>query len=358
MFKYIFLFLLSISPLFGDKIERFLQNEMTNKKIPGMAVVVIQDGKSKFYHRGHAELVSRRPVKEDTLFELASITKVFTSTAVAFEVQSGRMDLKESVANYVPYLKNRESPEIKKVTLLQLLTHTGSLPRRMPPAEANKKTLRNDVLHYLTEWKPSRPVGTKYAYSNLGFGLVGYALEGERGESLAEIYQDLILEPLGMHSTSLELSRTLSDRYAFGYNKTGKRVNPVAYTLTPGSGALRSTSRDMEKFLAANMGLRGPENLLKAMKFARLARFKVNDKLSMGLAWQITSLEGSDLIDKNGGLTGSSSYIGFMPDKNVGVVILMNKAKTDSTKMGRALIKLIVSQAAAAKLSTSPTVGQ
>lgn len=354
MFK-LLIFIALFSSLSADRVERFFSKEMNQKNIPGVAVVVIEKGKTRYYHFGFTDLLTRRPVKDDTLFELASITKVFTGTAVAFEVLSGRMNLKESIINYVPMLKKSEIKGLKKVTLGDILTHTASLPRTPPAQKGGKNYSRDQLLKYLAAWSPDRPVGTKYEYSNLSYGLAGFALEGERGETLTEVFEELILQPLGMISTSLDLSRSLSERYAFGYTKKGEKINPVANTWLPASGGLRSTSRDMEKFLAANLGLRGPQNLLKAMKVAREPRFKVHNNLSLGLGWQISTLEEKNLYDKNGGLAGSSSYIGFIPQEELGVVILMNKAKTDSTAMGRNLLKLLLNNTKANANSRIPS---
>lgn len=336
MLKLLFMLLISFS-LFGDPIEEAARRFMHQKGIPGMSLVVIEKGKSRFYNLGVADPSTGQAIKEDTIFEIASITKVFTSTAVSVEVLEGKMKLEAPVSTYLPALRGMSVHAFKGVTLQQLLTHTASLPRDLPLRK--KKYDLYSVMHYLSSWSPPYPLGSRYVYSNLGFGIAGYALEGVMKLPLLNIYHQLILNPLGMHSTQFQLSPPLMPLFAVGTTKSGKRVGGTKIGPLPGAGALRSTAYDMEKFLAANMGVRGPKKLLEAMKFAQAPRFDVGkNNLELGLGWQNILREGVKIIDKNGGLPGFSSYIGFLPEQEIGIVILANRAKIGATQFGRRLL--------------------
>lgn len=319
----------------GITVEHDLKTFMSQKSVPGVAVALFYEGKSFLFNFGVSNEISRAPITENTIFEIASITKVFTSTALAIEVQKGRMSLNVPVSHYLPGVHLGRIP-FQQITLLELATHTSSLPR-VPPKIPNGYDF-NKLVSYLEKWKPSQQIGTNYSYSNLGFGLIGYALSAVNGKSYEEVIRDNILIPLNMSSTEIIVPSNLMSRYAQGYSPQGNLAKMFPLNAWAAGGALRSTSRDMLNFLMANLGVKGPENIIQAMQFAQQGLVKVNDRLTMGLGWQRVNDEGLLLVDKNGGVEGFSSYIGMLPSKKMGIVILANKGKTQITSLGRKIL--------------------
>lgn len=279
------------------------------------------------------------PVTSDTIFEIASITKVFTSTQLALEVLRGKMNLKDSVVKYLPALQNNRLA-IDQITLQDLATHTSSLPRVPPPRKHGYN--HQKIIQFLRNWNPAYPVGTKYVYSNLAFGVLGIA-EGnvEKMDYMDLIRRDILI-PLDMHSTMIHVPPALMKRYAHGYNKNGGPAPHYALNAWPAGGALRSTASDMMKFMLANLNLRGPDQLRQAMQLAQKGIFEVSEQLTMGLGWQRFKGRGVLFVDKNGGVEGFSSYIGMVPDKKMGIVLLANKAKTQLTEVGREILAKII----------------
>lgn len=196
-------------------------------------------------------------------------------------------------------------------------------------------------MRYLEKWKPSHPIGTNYLYSNLGYGLIGYALAAVNGKSYSEVIQENILRPLNMSSTEIIVPSNLQPYYAQGYSTTGTAAQKYPLNAWAAGGALRSTSHDMLNFLMANLGVKGPQNIMQAMLWTQQGFVKVNDKLTMGLGWQRVNHEGFLLIDKNGGVEGFSSYIGMVPDKKIGIVLLADRGKTDITQLGRKILIML-----------------
>jgi beta-lactamase class C len=341
IFALLFLFLLN--PLFSQIslspaeqiVRKGIDEFMKEFHIPGVAVALYYDGKSYLFNFGLAKTNPNRPVTSNTIFEVASITKVFTTTALAVKVLQGRMRLQDPVANYLPTLHIQRAA-INKVTLVELATHTSSLPRIPPTRFSGTK---RQVMFFLRRWTPDYPIGTHYLYSNLGFGVLGFALANAGQSSYIDVIRETILRPLGMNSTDIIVPDSLRGNYAQGHNKKGEVVPHFALNAWPGGGALRSTSGDMLKFLEANLGLAGPQYLQNAMQVAQQPYYKVNDHLTMGLGWQRYSSANKPLIiDKNGGVPGFSSYIGMIPEKKIGIVILANKAKTHATANGRKIL--------------------
>lgn len=324
-----------------DKIvTEVITHFMQEKGIPGLSVAYFDGQQEHYYNFGLADVPQHVPVTSDTIFEIASITKVFTSTQLALEVVRGKMNLKDPVVKYLPALSNANS-QIAKITLSDLATHTSSLPR-VPPSRKNGWN-HQKIIQYLRKWSPSYPIGTKYVYSNLGFGVLGYAEANLEGIDFYDVIRRDILIPLNMTSTFIHVPPALMNRYALGYNKDGGPAPHYALNAWPAGGALRSTASDMMKFMKANLGLVGPAELQQAMQLAQQGIFKVNDNMTLGLGWQrFQGKSGVLFVDKNGGVDGFSSYIGIIPDRKMGVVLLANKAKTNITEAGRELLNRIV----------------
>ncbi len=188
-------------------------------------------------------------------------------------------------------------------------------------------------------WSPNYPISTKYVYSNFGFALLGQALANVEQSDYESMLYKLITRPLQMRSTFVDVPESLLQNYAQGYTQNGTLARRGALPIWPGGGALHSTSSDMLKFLEANLGLFGPEELIKAMRFAQQGYFKAKEDFVMGLGWQrYFPTDDLLIIDKNGGLEGFSTYIGMIPKQKLGIVILINKGKARPTKVGRAIL--------------------
>jgi beta-lactamase class C len=318
-------------------IDGVILQFMQKNDIPGVAISLYDGDEGYTLCYGVANKETQAPITPDTIFEIASITKVFTTTDLALHVENGTLSLNDPLAQYLPAIyKNKGA--IGNVTLLQLATHTSSLPRSPPPLQKGKRYTRHEVIEFLQNWQPEYPVGTHYLYSNLGVGLIGYALENVEHKSFEPLLKDDIFKPLGMNSTLINVPYALMNKYAQGYSPQGRPTRKWSKSVWPAGGALRSTPADMLKFLEANLGVGVSQSLQKAIQIAQKGYYKVNDHLTMGLAWQRVETKGLLLIDKNGGVPGFSSYIGMIPEKKIGIVILANKSKAECTKIGRLLL--------------------
>lgn len=321
-----------------QKLQQIVHHElgpfMAAENVPGAALAVFYGDDPIFINYGLADKRTGRPVTSDTIFELASVTKVFTSTELALQVLKGRMRLDDPVVKYLPMLRQSRLA-IDKVTLVELATHASSLPR-VPPKHHQHSF--HSIVEFLRVWRPQYPIGTHYAYSNLAFGVLGQALSNAVNKPYAAMIADDILAPLDMRSTMTQVPAHLQQHYAQGYDAAGRPAARRSDNPWPGSGALRSTARDMLKFLEANMGAYGPKELRAAMQMAQKGVFQAHKNLVLGLGWQRVIDRGRLIIDKNGGVTGFSTYIGMLPSERVGVVLLMNKGDARATGVGRRIL--------------------
>ena len=202
-----------------------------------------------------------------------------------------------------------------------------------------------DFVRFLNSWKagPNHEPGQQYLYSNAAMVLLRVALERRFNTRFAALMQERITGPLGMSSTALPAPRDLVGRTVQGYGANGQPIGrPGEESGTfkwPGAGQVYSSSRDMAVFLAANMGeLAGHGPMENAMALAQQAVFTVNPRFKQALAWQNMRSGNLTILDKNGGLPNTSTWIGFTLEQKIGAVILCNRGKQPATKVGRQLL--------------------
>jgi serine-type D-Ala-D-Ala carboxypeptidase/endopeptidase len=271
-----------------------------------------------------------KPVDADTVFEIGSVTKVFTSLLLADMVQRGEVALTDPVSKYLP--PNVKMPERggKKITLIDLATHTSGLPRL--PSNLHPKDPSNPYADYtvaqlyefLSSLELTRDIGATYEYSNLGGGLLGHVLARRAGTDYETLVRTRILEPLAMKSTAITLSNAMKSRLATGHDGS---LQPAANWDLPtlaGAGALRSTVNDLLTFVGANIGI-GKSPLAPAMAAMLATRRPTGGpNLEIALGWHISKRPGGEIVWHNGGTGGYRSWIGFDPKSRTGVVVLSN----------------------------------
>ena len=181
---------------------------MAEQDVPGLAVALV-DGDRVLWTEGfgYRDRRGRHPVTADTMFSVQSMSKLFTATAVMQAVEAGRLDLDEPITTYLPDFTVHSAFEThpeRKITLRMLLSHTAGFTHEAPVGNNNELEPGDFDAHVrsISDTWLRFPVGTGYAYSNLGIDLAGYILEQVEGKPFAEVMRDSLLAPLGMdHST-------------------------------------------------------------------------------------------------------------------------------------------------------------
>lgn len=281
---------------------------------------------------GYGRLSTEDPTRPDgdTVFEIGSITKVFTSTVLADLVSRQEAGLDTPVQNLLPDDVTMPTRKGAEITLGHLATHSSGLPR-LPdnfepgdPANPYADYTVGDLHGFLSAHKLKRGIGDAVEYSNVGYGLLGHALAQHEGSDFETLIAERILEPLQMADTAVELTPALRERLAPGHDgRLGPAANWDLPTLA-GAGALRSTVNDLLTFLEANLGLR-ESPLSQAMEIARTPR-QHDPALGMdiGLGWIIATEGDRRFVWHNGATGGYASFIGFDPEAGEGIVILSN----------------------------------
>ena len=294
----------------------------------GLVIGVVDETGTSYFSRGRMS-ADAGPVTEETIFEIGSITKVFTATLLADMHVRGLVALEDPVARLLPPDVRVPTRGGKSITLLDLATHRSGLPR-LPDGFAPDDVENpyadysgDDLLRFLAAHELSRDPGATYEYSNLGAGLLGYALARRAGTSYERLVIERISAPLGMADTRITLTPGQRSRLAQGHSGR-KAVQGWDFDALAGAGALRSTARDMVRFLRANLGfVDGPPS--RAMKVAHQSRFVTGERdLSIALGWHVWTRHGTTILWHNGGTAGYRSFCGFSPGKKRGVIVLTN----------------------------------
>jgi len=249
----------------------------------------------------------------DTLFEVGSLTKVFTALLLTDKVQRGEAALSDPVAKFVP-------PGVKidgSITLEDLATHTSGLPR-MPSNFTAEHYTREMLFDFVSSYRLTPDV--KWKYSNLGYGLLGQALAPD----YQSVIRSRITGPLNMVSTSVTLDGKEQSRMAIGHDDRLTPVPASDFGALAAAAGLRSSTNDLLKFLSAFLGYSKTPLAPAMARMTAVRRATPVPGLTNALGWEISMPDGWEIVWKDGITPGYSSFLGCNTKERVGVVVLSN----------------------------------
>ena len=330
------------------ELDRFILDGMKEAKVPGLAAAVVKKDKVLWTGAyGWANREQKIPVSNETLFQVASVSKPVTACAVMQLVEQGKLSLDGDVNEVLPFpVRNPKHPKIP-ITLRHLLTHTSGIRDNWNLLEDTwvkngdfPKPLGESLAAYLQpkgeyysakksfyQWAP----GEKSQYSNVGVALAAYLAEAKTKVSFETLCQKGIFEPLGMPGSSFRLKGMDQAKIAMPYGfkkKTGvfKPLGHHGYLDFP-SGTLRVTAPHLARFLLSFIGDGEWDGtrVLKAdtVREMRKVSFPKADS-KQGLVWYFDKIGNSRVMGHDGGDPGVSTLMHYRPNDGVGFVILMN----------------------------------
>ncbi|MCA4897764.1 MAG: serine hydrolase [Bacteroidota bacterium] len=328
--RHTFIFVLMVITVnsFSQTFEELCKQRVELEETPGIAVAIYENGKTTYLTFGLANIETKEAVTSKTLFEIGSITKTFTCTALANAVAKNEMGLEDNAQNYLPANVILPQKNGKQITLLHLASARSGLPR-MPgnfsPADPRNPYVdytEKELFNYLSNVELNAEPGAQYEYSNLGMGLLGYIIAKKRGVSYSKLIKETVLLPLDMRQTFISGER-IEKLLAAGYTDKSKMS---AWTWTDqsvltGAGGIVSNAEDMIKYLVAQFNTTDPV-LKKTVELARQERAAAgNLTYQIGLGWHLADHK---YIWHNGGTGGFRSFAGFDPENKRAIVILTN----------------------------------
>jgi serine-type D-Ala-D-Ala carboxypeptidase/endopeptidase len=307
------------------------------RRRPGLLVVGATDGiESAFASRGPLPELLRGP--ERAVFEIGSITKVFTALLLAIAAERGEVGLDDPLVEHLPPGTRVPMRGGRPITLVDLATHTSGLPKLPPGLLGDAIRHRDDpyarlgtgqVLEALGETRPRRKAGETFRYSNFGAGLLGLALAHAAGADYATLVRDRIALPLGLGDTVIELDDDRLRRLAVGTKRRGRPAGLWSIPGLAGAGALRSTAADVLTFVRAQMGTLPdvPAELATAIRSTHVQRAgggRFTPSVRIGLGWLLVGIGRRKLriLMHNGGTGGYRSFAGWTADGAHGIVAL------------------------------------
>ncbi len=311
-----------------DEIRSILAERVGRSGV-GAVVGVIEPAGSRIVAHGKSGAVDGRPLDGDTVFQIGSVTKVFTGLVLADMAVRGEVTLDDPASAYLP-TGVRMPQRGRPITLIDLSKHLSGLPSmptnfslsaRPNPYQAYSV---EQLYEFLSTCELPREPG-KQEYSNLGVALLGRLLGRHLGMEYEALLKQRVLDPLGLGSTSVSLSADQLSRLAPGHDRFRQPVETWNLPAMPASGSLRSTANDLLPFLAFNLGQDSP--LHAAMLLQRTP--------GRALGWGRSMLGGEAVYGHEGGKEGYRSAVLFNPRTRTGVVMLTN-ARTDESPMALA----------------------
>ncbi|EOC9324312.1 ADC family extended-spectrum class C beta-lactamase [Acinetobacter baumannii] len=315
--------------------------------VPGMAVGVIQNNKKYEMYYGLQSVQDKKAVNSSTIFELGSVSKLFTATAGGYAKNKGKISFDDTPGKYWKELKNTP---IDQVNLLQLATYTsGNLALQFP----DEVKTDQQVLTFFKDWKPKNSIGEYRQYSNPSIGLFGKVVALSMNKPFDQVLEKTIFPALGLKHSYVNVPKTQMQNYAFGYNQENQpiRVNPGP--LDAPAYSVKSTLPDMLSFIHANLNpQKYPADIQRAINETHQGRYQVNT-MYQALGWEEFSYPATlqTLLDSNseqivmkpnkvtaiskepsvkmyhktGSTTGFGTYVVFIPKENIGLVMVTNK---------------------------------
>jgi CubicO group peptidase (beta-lactamase class C family) len=328
-----------------EGIDTFITSAMKDWKVPGAAVAVVQDGKvviSKGY--GLRDIKKELPVTPQTLFAIGSITKSFTVLSLGTLVDEGKLDWDKPVREYLPSFRLFDPVASERMTPRDLVTHRSGLPRH-DPMWYNSTFTRKEMVERLRYLEPSKDFRSAYQYNNLMFMTAGFLAGELSGLPWEQLVRQRILVPLGMKNTNFSVadSKKSADA-ALPYQKVKEELKEIPFRgldeMAP-AGSINSSIEDMSKYLLMHLnkgkyakGQIVSESNLTEMHTPQMVvgrgflRWPELGHSSYGMGWSISSYRGFKLVEHGGAIDGFNALVTFLPQKNVGVVVLVNRGGT------------------------------
>ena len=317
--------------------SELIQYEMARHRVPGLSIALVDDQRVVWAQGfGFADKERKVPASADTLYRVASISKLFTDTAAMQLAEQGRIDIDQPLQKYLPGFTPKTRQPQAAITVRQLMTHHSGLPRDRLKGFQNPEPrpfseLERDLSDEYVDYAP----GQTYSYSNLGISLLGRVVETQSATPFAQYMRQSMLLPMGMTNSSFDTGPAASGQMSLGYSK-GEAVPQVPLRDVPAAG-LNSSVNDLSRFMSMvfAQGASGGQQVLKPQTVAEMLRpqntaVPLDSNFHVGLGWMLSTLGKSTIQNAGpvahhaGGIGSFRSQLYVLPQHKLGVVVLGN----------------------------------
>ena len=317
-----------------DRLSEFVVEVMEKKGVPGVVVGLLYEGETYAAGFGVTNVEHPLPVSDETLFQIGSITKTFTGTAMMRLTEMGKLNLDTTVRTYLPDFKVADETASSQATLRHLLTHTsGWVGDLFEDTGAGADALPKYVAK-MANLEQLAPIGTVWSYNNSGFYLAGYVIEAVTGQSYQRALNELVLEPLGLENVCFDPGDVMTHRFAVGHRVTEEGAQVALPWPLPraahSAGGITCQVKDLLRYARFHMGDGTTEDGTRLLKPGSLSLMRSpqvaiwGEKEAMGLAWFVRDVDGTRTISHGGGTVGQVSLLTLVPDRDFAVAVLTN----------------------------------
>ncbi len=327
-------------------LDHYIRSSMKKWQVPGAAVAIVR-GESVVFMKGFGvrDIRTGQPVTTNTLFDIGSCTKAFTSAAVAMLVDEGKMRWDGRVRDYVPFFHLYDPLADEYVTLRDLLTHRTGVPGT-DLLWYGAPYSREEIVRRMAYAKPDAGFRTRFQYQNVMFMVAGYAVGRVTGGTWNEFVKRRIFDPLGMtESDTSSIAAQRSPDFATPHlEEHDGTVTPIPWLnvddIGP-AGAINSSARDMARWITFQLGdgtydgkrlisarnmqeMHSPQMVIRRDNEDRRIFFPDSKLLSYGLGWFIEDYRGHELVLHPGDIDGFSTMVVLIPGLDTGYVVMIN----------------------------------
>jgi CubicO group peptidase (beta-lactamase class C family) len=354
--KYIVIFIVLLPSLLlaqqpTDSLNYFIQKQVADYKIPGLAIGIIQDNKVLF-KKGYGRISTpdNFPVTTQTIFPILSCTKAFTAAAIGILVDRGKLQWSDKVIKHLPHFKLSNEKVTNELTISDILSHRSGL-----------ESFEGDLLWYGTDYSRQEIVRrikysplrnnfrTDFGYQNVMYLVAGLIIEKVTGETWDEFIHKELFLPLSMNSSSTSITSLLNERnYAHPHLKD-KPIPLLNMDNISPAGSINSNIEDMLTWLQLwmNEGTYKENEILSLAAFQAITSPKVNvcekSNESYGFGWYIEGEKETKILSHSGGMPGYKSFVIVMPQSKAGIVILTNKISYINEQLAVIILEYLTS---------------
>lgn len=347
-------FVLSLSafaqPTFDrNAVDKVMNATMKAWQIPGAAVAIVKNDKILYVNGyGTKELGGTEAVTGDTLFQIASTSKAFTTTALAMLAAEKKLSFDDPVRQHLPYFRLNDMCADSQVTLRDIVSHRTGLTRHDELWD-NTPLTREDVIRSIGQVSLSKPFRTTYQYQNIMYIAAGEVIGNASGMPWEEYVKTRIFEPLQMTRTVISDAEWNESDHAVGYRWDAKNSRvalqrPIDTATIGAGGAIKSSARDMANWIRFQLA-NGAFNLHQLVDPAMLDETKMphtprrlenstrdenpeTNVMSYGMGWTIQDYRGELLVSHSGALNGFRTHVDLLPRRNTGFVVMANVGRS------------------------------
>ena len=318
-----------------DAVKRSVNNRVDSGQAIGMVVGYTNLQGYDFYGYGKTRKIGGETPDKDTLFEVGAITNLFTAVLLADAVARNEVQYEDDISKHLPPSVKLETRKDMPIQVEQLATHYSGLPRMpenfRPQSRDNPYAdySARDMMEGLNNLRMRYEAGETFYYSNFGMGLLGHILSQAANLNYEELVKSRMTRPLKLPDTTITLNDDQEKRFAVGHY-SGIPVPNWDMPALAGAGALRSTARDLIRFLEVNLGFHDVLFMDSILETHRSRGEAHTESVDVGLGWLIMSrMNDAEIYWHNGYTGGYQSFVAFTKDPLQAVVVLTNSSTVD-----------------------------